>query len=181
MISEKNIDSLLLLPCKEKEGFSDGVFPSTEIKLAIKMQFGPTLWRSFRRNQLELTDCSWLRAVPFCTTRVRTIWNNVLVLVRVRLRIRFISFNCLKVLLCFLFDSGFLLLIRYHQRHLTTVFCKISFRKSKYCLVVQFSIEDGQKFLDVTAPCSIHEQFSKLICNKFRTIFWAPEFSHFTS
>ena len=70
VIPEKNIDSLLLLPCKEKEGFSDGVFPSTEIKLAIKMQFGPTLWRSFRRNQLELTDCSWLRAVPFCTTRV---------------------------------------------------------------------------------------------------------------
>ena len=70
VICKKNIDSLLLLPFKEKEGFSDGVFPSAEIKLAIKMQFGPSLWRLFRRNQLELTVCSWLRAVPRCTTRV---------------------------------------------------------------------------------------------------------------
>ena len=43
VVPKKNIDSLLFLPKRQKEGFSDGVFPSAENKLTIKMQFGPTL------------------------------------------------------------------------------------------------------------------------------------------
>ena len=41
--------------------------------------------------------------------------------------------------------------------HPTTVFCKISVRRNKYCLEISVNLRKARKFLD---DCSIHVQFS---------------------
>ena len=63
MISEKNIDSLPLLPFKEKEGFSDGVFPFAEIKLAIKNAIWTNIVTLIPKN---LTRANCLQLIGSC-------------------------------------------------------------------------------------------------------------------
>ena len=51
----------------------------------------------------------------------------------------------------------------FQQGHPTTIFCKITVWRSKYCL--KFSIAWGYKFLD---DCSIHTCFSRHVINSLR-------------